>query len=78
MFAHLYIIHSCAKKDPHRNNVLVLFREVYQPYSKFVEEGILLQRSIMFCNVIFVALWHSSKAVVSVCHDKVLVIVVIT
>ena len=66
------------KHDPHHNNVLMYFREGFQPYSTFVEEGILPQHSLMFSNVISVALWHSSKAADSVRHDKVLDILVIT
>ena len=52
--------------------------EVYWPYSTFVEEDIRPQHSFTFSNVIFVALWHSSKASDSVHHDKVLDIMVIT
>ena len=48
----------------------------YQPYSTFVEEDVLPQNSFMFSNVIFVTLWHSSKAAYSVCHDKVLDILI--
>ena len=39
------------KKDPHRNNVIVWFREGYQPYSSFVEEGFQPQQSYMFAHL---------------------------
>ena len=74
----IYIYYTFVrKKDPHCNNFLVCFREGYQPISTVVEEGILLQLSLMFSNVICVALWHSSKAADSVRHDEVLDILVI-
>ena len=43
-----------------------------------VEDGIQLQQSFMFFNVISSTLWHSPKAADSVRHDKVLDNTIIT